>query len=82
MLRVAVDARTAPLCPVRSVHGPVGAGAVCQRIVTGDSVVDGRVNDAVKVAVWPSRTVCAAGRTARCGPAPSVSAEGGAAVVL
>jgi hypothetical protein len=42
-----------------SVQGPAGAGAVCHRIV----VRDGVAISAVKVAVFPSCTVCAAGST-------------------
>jgi hypothetical protein len=81
IIRVAVDARTVLLDPPRSVHGPFRAVAVCHRTVIGEAPGPDHVNVAVKVAICPSRTVCAAGRTARAQPASSPAAEGGVAVV-
>jgi hypothetical protein len=78
---VAVEVRTVPSAPARSVHGPVGAGALCQRIVTAAPGVGDEVYDAVKTAFCPSRTVCAAGSTTTCQSAAPVAAEGGTALL-
>jgi hypothetical protein len=61
-----------------SVHGPVRVLEVCHRIVTGDRVV----TEAVKSAVFPSGTVCAAGSTATSRCAEPVSVGLGAVVVV